>query len=284
MTVDGYTFSSAIKATLADLGVPAGPILRAARLPEDLFLSPQVTLKPDEFFRLRTAAETFTGEPALGLSVTTEMPSAPPPPPGLVAWELTFWVALARLGTRTTFVPAKAIMPDPPDAEAYRDYLGVRIGRGASVTVVFTSLDARRPFLTANDAMWKIFEDDPRRRLADLGKVETTAVRVQAALLELLPAGQGTAQDVSRRLAMSGRSLQRRLAQEGTTFQAVLGRTRHRLAQHYLARDDITITEIALLLGYDEPNSFRRAFHKWSGQTPHQARTESARRSTAFPA
>lgn len=324
-----YTFSSTISATFADLGVPAGPIVRAAGLPEDLFLHPQVTLSPEQFHRLWTAVEKHTGDPALGatlaarmsaetfqppvfaalcsadlqraverlatykrlmgpqrlvvdtagdaLSVTTVMPAQPAPPPGLVAYELTFWVALARLGTRARVVPARVTMPDPPHAEAYREYLGVPIERGPSVTATFTAADARRPFLTANHAMWQVFEADLRRRLADLDRVETAAVRVQAALIELLPAGQGTAQDVSRRLAMSGRTLQRRLAREGTTFQAVLGHTRHRLARHYLARPDITITEIALLLGYHEPSSFHRAFHQWSGTTPHRVRVESVR-------
>jgi AraC-like DNA-binding protein len=321
VTAGLYTFTSTISAALADLGLSAGPVLRAAGLPEDLFLNPLISLSADQFHRCWTAAEEITGDPALGatlaarlsaetfqppvfaalcspdlrhaaqrlavykrlmgpqklivaggLSVTTEMPPEPEPPGSLVAYELTFWVALARLGTRTRVVPARVTMPDPPLADAYEKYLETRIERGPTVTVTFTDQDARRPFLTANAPMWEFFDADLRRRLADLDQVPTTAARVQAALLELLPAGQGTAPDVSRRMAMSARTLQRRLASEGTTFQAVLGRTRHRLARHYLGRPGVTITEIALLLGYDEPSSFYRAFHKWSGTTPQQAR------------
>ena len=325
MTADRFTFSPATHAIFADLGVPAGPVLRAAGLPEDLFLGPPVVLTADQFYRCWVAVEEISGDPALGatlaartttetfqpplfaavcspdlrhaaerlavykrllgpqrlvvdtggegLRITTEWPPDPVPPPGLVAYELAFWVALARLATRSRVIPARATMPDPPRAPQYREYLGVPINRGPSVTVTFTALDARRPFLTSNAAMWQVFEADLRRRLADLDRVESTADRVRAALLELLPAGQGSATCVARRLALSGRTLQRRLAREDTTFQAVLERTRYALARHYLTQADITVTEIAFLLGYDEPRSFYRAFQQWSGTTPQQARS-----------
>lgn len=328
MTTSSYTVNSTTGAVLADLGLSAGPVLRAAGMPEDLLLDPQVSLTPEQFYRCWSAAETIAGDPVLGVSlaarlsaesfqapifaalcspdlehaarrlatykrllgpqrlvveadgaglhVTTVMPPRPEPPVSLVAYELTFWVALARLGTRTRVVPARLTMPDPPDAAAYPDYLGRRMENGPSVTVTFTLLDARRPFLTASDAMWQVFDADLRRRLADLDRVETATTRVRAALLELLPAGAATAAQVSRRLAMSSRTLQRRLAQEDTTFQAVLDDVRHGLARHYLARPEVSVTEMALLLGYDEPSSFYRAFHRWSGTTPQQARTATA--------
>ncbi|WP_433382421.1 AraC family transcriptional regulator ligand-binding domain-containing protein [Actinoplanes sp. CA-142083] len=214
-----------------------------------------------------------------GLRLTVGWPRDPAPPPGFIAFELAFMVALARLGTRTRVVPLRVAMPDPPHGtafDAYRDLLGVPVTEAAEATVTFSALDARRPFLTANDDMWRVFEPELRRRLADLDRVESTADRVRAALLELLPAGEASAVAVARRLAMSGRTLQRRLADEGTTFQEVLDRTRLALARHYLSRPEVTVTEVAFLLGYDEPSSFYRAFHRWSGTTPHQARAAAA--------
>ncbi|GAA3577085.1 AraC family transcriptional regulator [Amycolatopsis ultiminotia] len=210
-----------------------------------------------------------------GLRVTVRWPSAPVPPPGFLGYELLVPVALARLGTRSRVSPLRVTLPDPPQgaaATAYRNYLGTPVVAGPEPTVAFTALDARRPFLTADTEMWQVFGPELRRRLADLEQRESTAGRVRAALLELLPAGQCGAAAVARRLAISVRTLQRRLAAEQTTFQEVLERTRHALARHYLARSGITVTEIALLLGYDEPSSFYRAFHQWSGTTPQQAR------------
>ncbi|MBB4688286.1 AraC family transcriptional regulator [Amycolatopsis jiangsuensis] len=209
------------------------------------------------------------------LTLTVRRLTGPEPPSSFVAYELALPVALARLGTRGRVTPARIAMPEPPRgaaAQAYREYLGTPIANGPEATVTFTALDARRPFLTANTQMWQVFEPELRRRLADLDEVESTAGRVRAALLELLPAGQCAAPAVARRLALSVRTLQRRLAREDTSFQAVLERTRHDLARHYLERPGVTVTEIALLLGYDEPSSFYRAFHQWSGTTPQQAR------------
>ena len=94
-------------------------------------------------------------------------------------------------------------------------------------------------------------------------------------LFELLPTGQNQLSQVAKRLAMSSRSLQRRLAQEGTTFRKVLEETRAQLATHYLKQSDLTAAEIAFLLGYDDPNSFFPAFRAWTGITPEALRAAS---------
>jgi AraC-like DNA-binding protein len=332
MTAGRFVLHPATAAVFADAGIAAGPVLRAAGLPEDLFRHGPVTLAPEQFYRCWTAMEQAAGDPALGprlaggvstetfqpaifaamcspdlrraaeriavhkrllgpqlltvagrddLCLTMRWPAEPAPPPGLVAYELGFWVALARLATRTRISPVRVTVPDPPRgaaADAWREYLGVPVRRGPSATVEFAAGDARRPFLTANAEMWQIFEPDLRRRLADLDRAESIAERVRAALVELLPAGDGTATGVARRLALSHRTLQRRLAAEQTSFQAVLGNTRRALAHNYLNRPDVSVAEIALLLGYDEPSSFYRAFRRWSGVTPQQARTVTRRR------
>jgi AraC-like DNA-binding protein len=73
---------------------------------------------------------------------------------------------------------------------------------------------------------------------------------------------------VSKKLATSSRTLQRRLSAEGETFQTILNRTREALARHYLQRPELTAAEIAFLLGYDDPSSFSA----WTGTTPEKAR------------
>ncbi|MEM9654001.1 MAG: helix-turn-helix domain-containing protein, partial [Actinomycetota bacterium] len=72
----------------------------------------------------------------------------------------------------------------------------------------------------------------------------------------------------------STRTLQRRLSEEGTSFQSVLNATRESLARHYLVNGGLAAGEIAFLLGYEEPSSFYRAFHSWTGQTPERVRAE----------
>jgi AraC-like DNA-binding protein len=163
--------------------------------------------------------------------------------------------------------------PCPPEpAAAYRDYLGISISTGPAATVAFSERDAARPFLTANEAMWEFFEPELRRRLSTLEAGARTADRVRAAMLELLPVGGATVPGVARELAVSARTLQRLLHREGTTFQAVLTATRESLARHYLGQGQLSSSEIAFLLGYEEPTSFHRAFHQWTGQTPERTR------------
>lgn len=81
---------------------------------------------------------------------------------------------------------------------------------------------------------------------------------------------------VAGQLAMSTRTLHRRLEGEGTTFQRVLDATREALARHYLANPDLSAGEISFLLGYAETSSFYRAFHDWTGSTPERIRAGAA--------
>jgi AraC-like DNA-binding protein len=208
------------------------------------------------------------------LTIGNRWPAGMSPPPLLAIAELVFWVALARIATRHQVRPVRAGLPQPPaDPDAVAAYLGTRVRRTGTHEITFTAGDARRPFLTENDQMWQFFVTDLRRRLSDLQAAATTAERVRAALRETLPAGDPSMTAVTRHLAVSSRTLQRQLRLEGTTFQEVLARTREDLARHYLSRSAMRTAEIAYLLGYDDANSFYRAFRTWTGTTPEALRT-----------
>jgi AraC-like DNA-binding protein len=208
-----------------------------------------------------------------GLNLDVSWPAGEPPPAVLVCVEATFWVALARQGTRTRVIPQAVVLPRlPSNVAAVEGWLGARVRRGDATQVRFSRLDATRPFLTANAGMWAFFEPELRRRLDDLDGDATTGSKVRAALVELLPAGEGTMQGVAHQLAISTRTLQRRLGEEGVTFQALLAELREQLARHYLTTSALSLGEIAFLLGYDNPNSFHRAFNQWTGRTPQGVR------------
>lgn len=99
--------------------------------------------------------------------------------------------------------------------------------------MTFSLVDSERPFLTANEAMWQVFQPDLRRRLAEFDSKATTAERVHALLLELLPSGEASIEAVAARMSLSKRTLQRRLEEENENFRALLNRTREDLARHY---------------------------------------------------
>src|ERR1700723_591531 len=73
---------------------------------------------------------------------------------------------------------------------------------------------------------------------------------------------------VARELGLSDRTLQRRIDDDGTTFRKLLLEARQELAREYLNRPDIDVAEVAYLLGYEDSNSFYRAFRTWEGTTP----------------
>ncbi|MEV6281816.1 AraC family transcriptional regulator ligand-binding domain-containing protein [Kribbella sp. NPDC051770] len=210
-----------------------------------------------------------------GPTIELVWPESEQPPDELGLVELLFWVALARIATRYDVRPVGLTAPVAVSgavADQYTQYVGVPIACEPRWSLTFSAADAERPFLTANERMWDYFEPELRRRLADLDQGTSTAELVRTALLKLLPAGSGTAAAVAGELAISVRTLQRRLHEESTGFQTVLRDTRESLARHYLTTSTMTAAEIAYLLGYDDTTSFYRAFHAWTGRTPEVAR------------
>ena len=77
---------------------------------------------------------------------------------------------------------------------------------------------------------------------------------------------------VAKELGMSDRTLQRRITDEGSTFRQLLNETRHELTRQYLVDPEVEISEAAFLVGYEDPNSFYRAFRSWEGTTPAEWR------------
>jgi AraC-like DNA-binding protein len=190
-----------------------------------------------------------------------------------MAFELTFWVQIARIATRERIVPlAVHTTLNIPTIDAYTAYLGVEPIHADFNCVTFSATDASRPFLTVNEGMWAIFEPALNKRLKDLTLESSFSERVRACLIETLASGQTSIDAVADKLAVSGRTLQRRLHAEGTSFQRILDELREELARYYLTTSDYTSGQIAFLLGYEEPNSFYRAFRAWTGQTPEHLR------------
>ena len=194
-------------------------------------------------------------------------------PASLITFEFAFVTMLARLGTREHVVPLEACSTvAPTHTGAVASFLEVPIVTGRVNRLRFSREDALRPFLTSNPDMWRTFEPTLRRRLADLDDSAMISDRVRSALIEGLPSGQASLDATCKRLAMSKRTLHRRLRAEGTTFGELLKETRRGLAHHYLRNTLITSAEIGFLLGFNETSSFYRAFHTWTGSTPEATR------------
>jgi AraC-like DNA-binding protein len=154
---------------------------------------------------------------------------------------------------------------------AYEPLLGVRplFDRG----VYAVELDGRAadwPIATANNEMLDALDARADRLLAELSSGRTVTDSVMRAISRLLKEEPPRIDEVAQGLAMSSRSLQRALTEEGTTYQELLDQTRRGLAVRYLADPGAVIFEVAILLGFSEPSAFHRAFKRWTGHTPRQ--------------
>jgi AraC-like DNA-binding protein len=198
-----------------------------------------------------------------------------PLPDSLAATELVFLVRLVRMATREQINPLSVSSSSSWfKRDDYAAYFGVKPSEGKYHQLKFSAQDAIRPFLTESQNMWQFFEPELRKRLTDIEAEASYACRVRSALFELLPSGLSSIEDVAKNLAVSKRTLQRYLSDEKTSFQQELNKTRESLARHYLANSTFSGAEISFLLGFDDPNSFFRAFRSWTGETPEKVRAE----------
>lgn len=104
----------------------------------------------------------------------------------------------------------------------------------------------------------------------------SAADRVRRVLSAHLGDGDVSLGAVAEHLRTSERTLQRKLADEGVSFDVLLDDLRRDLALRYLADPKLAVSEIAYLLGYSEPSPFHRAFKRWTGKTPAEARRRAA--------
>lgn len=192
----------------------------------------------------------------------------------LVGIELVFLVGLIRKATKESITPLSVTAKRPMKNSAYADFIGKPIITGDKNRLVFSKEDALVPFISRNESMWEFFEPELKRRLSMMETDDSYAARVRSALMELLPSGECTIDDVAKKLGYSKRSLQRKLQEEDTNFQKQLGHTWELLAKTYLANTDMTTEDIAFLLGYQEIGSFIRAFTVWMGRSVSEYRQQ----------
>lgn len=92
--------------------------------------------------------------------------------------------------------------------------------------------------------------------------------QVRAAIVAGLRHGSAKLATIAATLAVTPRTLQRKLADAGTSFQALLDQARYGLARDYLRQPGLSLVDIAFLLGYQEQSAFNHAFRVWAGTNP----------------
>ncbi|WP_253825693.1 AraC family transcriptional regulator [Vibrio sp. RE86] len=187
--------------------------------------------------------------------------------------EMIFFTQLARMATRQRIAPKSIELPVVPNnLVAYEAFFGCEIKQGDEAKIVFKAEDANKPFLTDNFAMLALFDKELQRKLEAVQAEDSIVDKVTTLLIGSLPQGESSIEYVAKEMAMSKRTLQRKLSAEKQSFQSVLQRVREELASHYLKHTDLPVLEVAFLLGFQEVNSFIRAYSTWTGVTPTQER------------
>ena len=188
-------------------------------------------------------------------------------------------VVLGRRGTGRLLNPKRVeLNRTEAHRKMYEQHFQCPVKFGARQNVlVFDKADVERPFVTHNPDLLAIvapqLEAELTRKLAE----RTLGEQVKGILKRLLAGQRPELETVAAELRMSTRTLQRRLTGEGATFQQLMEDARRELARHYLQNSSLELNETAYLLGYEDANSFFRAFHYWEGTSPGEWRTSHAK-------
>jgi AraC-like DNA-binding protein len=185
---------------------------------------------------------------------------------------ITGWVAFARQlvagpapGPREVGFRHAA----PADTERYRDWFGCPVQFRASFDgVVFPAEFLDQPLAGADPGLNELMEREASQLLADYDIKANLVNAVRSQVYRLLAEGEPGIETVAQRLGLGTRTLQQRLQQQGVSFQSVVDGLRQSLAELYLRDQALSLTDIALLLGFSEQSSFTRAFRRWRDQSP----------------
>lgn len=183
---------------------------------------------------------------------------------------LAILVDMTRISIGDSFNPLRVEFmrraPDP--AEEFMAYFGCPVDFGAERDAIyFDKADLHAPLPTANADMARASESVIDEYLAHMDRNDVVT-RVRVGLIDQLPSGSVTEDQVAANLNMSLRTLQRKLHEAGTTYKEVLDGTRRELAIQYVRSRRMPIGEVSYLLGFAEPSNFTRAFKRWTGSSP----------------
>jgi len=198
-------------------------------------------------------------------------------------------VMLGRRGTGQELRPRRVELERTEgDVAVHEAYFGCPVRLGAKVNrLILDCADLAIPFVSYNRELLDMLSPALEKALAEHQKAASVAERVKWLMKKRLATSRPEMGAIAKELAMSDRTLQRRLADEGTRFQDLLAESRRELAHQYLVDGQLDMGDVAYLLGFDDQNSFFRAFRQWEGETPARWRDQriaSSRAGAAHPA
>ncbi|REB07067.1 AraC family transcriptional regulator [Sporosarcina sp. BI001-red] len=199
-----------------------------------------------------------------------------PGPPILVGITMAFLLELGRRGTDQSLKAYSVELSHPVgDVQTLENYFGcpVQIGSDRNRLTLYRR-DLDRFFVSYNAELLEILTPVLDQSIGEQQHNRSITEMVKWIIKQSLAGGRPDIQTIAREIGMGNRTLQRRLSEEGTSFKSLLTQTRHDQAREYLRDSSLDIKEVAFLIGYEDQNSFYRAFHLWEGDTPSNWRME----------
>ncbi len=222
---------------------------------------------------VRAQIEVRESPPSLVMRSASGQPVPPP------AQEYTFAALIRRMAlcVGDDFHPqaVELSFDAPPDASEHQRVFGAPVRFGApKPRVLFDEATFHASIRDANPALASVLEDHARRLVGELPAGDDLAGQVRAAIAEQPDSGAATVKSVAKRLAMSERTLSRRLRERDLTFGQLKAESRFALARTHLGDPSLSLAEVAWLLGFADQSAFTRAFRRWSGKPPGEFRRE----------
>jgi AraC-like DNA-binding protein len=178
------------------------------------------------------------------------------------------------LGGRTLPLRFEFPYARPEYAGVYAEILGDDVRFACPVAAwSFPAAYLDAPLPSSNPALRELYEAECARLLADLTDTEDLASRSRR-LLRKFEGQYPQMPQLAQMLNVSARTYRRRLAGQGTSFQAILDDVRREHATKLLRSGSMSVTSIAYRLGFNDPSNFRRAYRRWTGRTPTAVRGE----------
>jgi AraC-like DNA-binding protein len=184
----------------------------------------------------------------------------------------------ARLGGASFWKEVHLTHAPPAHADEYARLFGVPVVFSSRWNAVLLTgeewMAIRAP--SPSPYLLAVLKERAEALLEALDATASLRGRVEALIAPALHQGAAGMAAAAARLGMSRATLARRLKREGTTFEAVLASLRRRLADEYLGKRRMSVAETSYLLGFSEPAAFSRAYRRWTGRSPRNARATAA--------
>lgn len=210
-------------------------------------------------------------------AVLTWIPRSETVMPAFMQLSLASWCVFARRYSDQMDLVADAdfTFPPPADTARYEHLFGGRVRFSQAATRLRFSLHYLRLPITHHDAeIHRMLLSQAQIQLEALTPDPDIVQQLRQGIFQQLSSGRATLEHLAATFGMSPRRLQYQLEEHGLSFREVLDDVRLKLAREYLQDLNMSIIDVAFLLGYSEQSPFQKAFKRWTGQTPGEFRKQ----------